>query len=230
MQNVFIFDVAGVLRFYNGSAFFRWLDHTFHSPKNVSEVWKKWQNLRNIDAIDEHEFYSNFFRDIGVSESKMPEKVFYAKFFSDYVKDNKQILNFIKSYLYGKVELYIFSNLSRIDLEKNKEKIGFEYLFKKCIYSFDLGVKKPDITFFEKGLELIEHPGKDCIYFDDQLKNKENAEKLGIKFYQYTNFNQFLKDLRPYSLDLQTSAPRPTNLATTQEASKYAKTRSNQQT
>ncbi len=195
MRNVIIFDIVGVLRIYNNDSFNDWLKTTFHISNDIKPIWKKWQDLRDIDELNEHEFYSNFLKDVAISESKLPEELFYKKFFEDCVRDDEKILKFIEYNLYGKYRLYIFSNFSRIDLKKYREKFDFEKFFDKCVYSCDIKVKKPNIEFFEKGLKIIDHNGNECIFFDDQLKSKTNSEKVGIKFIQYLNYDQFIKDL-----------------------------------
>lgn len=195
MKKAIIFDIVGVLRRYDNQLFNNWLREKFRVSQDIESVWKKWQDLRDVDEINEHQFYSNFLKDVGISEAKLPEELFLGKFFNDCVRDDEQILKFIEENLQGKYKLYIFSNFSRIDLKKYREKIDFEKFFDKCVYSCDIKVKKPSVEFFEKGLKMIGHRGNECIFFDDQLKNKENAEKVGIKFIQYFDYDQFVKNL-----------------------------------
>ena len=195
MRNVIIFDIGGVLRIYNNNTFNDWLKTTFNITKGIVPIWKKWQNLRDIDKIDEHEFYSKFLSDIGISNIELSEHDFYNKFFEDCITTNDKIFSFIENNLFGKYELYIFSNMSRIEVIEHRKKVNYEKFFNKCIYSFDIKVLKPDINFFKKGLELIGHVGEECIFIDDKIKNKINSEKSGIKFIQYTDYNKFLKDI-----------------------------------
>lgn len=195
MRNIIIFDIGGVLRIYDNDSFNDWLKKTFNINKEIRPIWKKWRDLMNIDKIDEHEFYSNFLKDVNIPELKFPEEQFYNKLFEEYVKDDEKILKFIENNLYQKYRLYIFSNISRIDIRKYREKVDFEKFFDKCIYSYDIKTIKPTIEFFKKALKLIGHLGSKCVFFDDQLKSKENSEKVGIKFIQHINHEQFIKDL-----------------------------------
>jgi len=200
MKNVIIFDIGGVLRIYNNNSFNDWLKNTFNITKDVRSIWKKWQKLLLTDKIDEHEFYSDLLKELDISGSELSEEQFYKKLFEDYIKDDKQIFKFIENNLYQKYKLYIFSNFSKIEIRKFREKIDFEKFFDKCIYSCDIKTIKPDIEFFKKALALIGHRGNECIFFDDQLKNKKNSEKIGIKYIQYLNYDQFVKDFNKLKL------------------------------
>lgn len=200
MRNVIIFDIGGVLRIYNNNSFNDWIKDTFKVKKNVRPVWKKWQRLLQTDEVNEHEFYSSLLKELFIPESELSEERFYNKLFDDYISDNKQILEFIKGNLYKKYKLYIFSNFSRMEIRKYRKKIDFEKFFDKCIYSCDIKRIKPDIEFFKRALDAIGHQGSECIFFDDQLKNKKNSEKVGIKFIRYVNYDQFIKNLKKLKL------------------------------
>ncbi len=200
MRNFIIFDIGGVLRIYNNSAFNDWLKTTFNITKAIEPIWKKWQDLRDIDEIDEHEFYSNFLKDVELDNSKLSEHDFYKKFFDDCVTTNHDLFNFIEKRLYGIYKLCIFSNMSRIEVREHKKKIDYEKYFDKCIYSYMIKTLKPDINFFKKGLKLIGHAGEECIYIDDKIKNKENSEKVGIKFIQYIDYDNFIESMKSLKL------------------------------
>ena len=192
MRKVIIFDLGGVLEVHNEIPFLNYIKSKFNLKEDIYPIYKEITYLRDIDKIDEHEFFKRFSKRININIS---EKEFYDTYYKNYVKQNFNVLNFIKKELFGKYELFIFSNNSRIHIRKFKQVTNFEKLFNKCIYSYDIKVKKPDIKFFKRGLKLIKHSGSECIFFDDQLKSKENSQKVGIKFIQYKNLNKLKKDL-----------------------------------
>jgi len=193
MRNVILFDFGGVLEIHGVASFCDWLKEEFNLSSDILPIYKKWEYLRDIDELDEHEFHKRFTKDVGIDIS---EDDFYNEYYSNHVKQCFDVLDFIEKELFGKYDLFIFSNNSRITVNKFQEKTGFERLFNKCVYSYYLHTQKPDIEFFRKGLELIGHDGEECIFFDDQIKSKENSEKLGIKFIQYKDLDQLKKDLK----------------------------------
>ena len=200
MKNVIIFDVGNVIMLYKNKAFNDWLNHKFNGTKEIAPIWKKWLNLGDLDKISANEFYTGFLKEVGIDQNNLSEKEFFGKFFGDYVLTNEKILKFIKDFFFNKYELYIFSNMNKNEIIENNLKSNYESFFKKCVYSCNIKLKKPDIEFYQKALELIGHKGEECIFFDDNIKNKENAEKTGIKFVQYIDFNKFLTDVKELKL------------------------------
>lgn len=200
MKNVIIFDIVGVLRNYDNDDFYKWLGKTFNIDKDIKAVWKKWQRLRDVDKIDEHIFYKNFLSDLGISQKEINDEEFYRKFYTDYVSDNYDILKFIEKNLHKKYELFLFTNASRIDIRDFAKKYDFRKIFKNCVCSYELKTRKPEAEFFQKGLAQIGHAGKECIFFDDQIKSKIPSEKQGIKFIQYLDFEKFIADLKSLEL------------------------------
>ncbi|EKE06878.1 MAG: Haloacid dehalogenase superfamily, subfamily IA, variant 3 with third motif having DD or ED [uncultured bacterium] len=200
MPKAIIFDIGGVLRFYDNHTLNNWLKDTFNLDKDaedIYEIWRTWNNLRNIDAIDEHEFYEKILNELKININDLSEKDFYQKVAS-VVTENNQMWEFLKNNLYGKFKLYIFSNFSKRDIKDFQEATDFEKYFDKCIYSCEIKVRKPDLNFFQKGLELIGEKAEDCIFIDDKLKNTEASTKFGIKSILYTNFENFQEEITSY--------------------------------
>ncbi len=193
MRKVLLFDLGGVLEIHNTDSFLNWIKNKFSINKDIKPIYSRLVYLRDIDEINEHQFFQNFIEEINVDIS---EEDFYNEYYENHVHQSYDVLNFIENELLNKYELYIFSNNSRINIQRFKNKINFEKLFKKCIYSYDLKTKKPNQEFFRKGLKIINHKGSECLFFDDQLKSKENSEKVGIKFIQYTTLNKLKQDLK----------------------------------
>jgi len=197
MRDILIFDYGGVIESHHTKSFCEWIKKKFSIQGEVWSIFKKYENLRDLGKIDKHELYSLLTKELDINLS---EKEFYSEYFKNHVKTHFEVLEFIEKELFGRYELYLFSNNSQINVDMLRNKVDFEKLFNKCIYSFNLGVRKPDLEFFKKGLSLIGHKGEECIFFDDQVKSKENAEKNGIKFIQYTSIDGLKKSLRNLKL------------------------------
>ena len=197
MRTVLIFDLGGILEIHDIDSFCNWIKNKYSIYEDIKPIYKKWEYLRDVDKIDEHEFYQKFIDEIKISLS---EEEFYQEYYTNHVHQCLDMLKFIENKLFGKYELYIFSNNSKINIRKFQDKINYEKLFKKCVYSFDLKTKKPALEFFKKGLKIINHKGDECIFIDDQLKSKINSEKLGIKFIQYINLDKLKLDLKSLNI------------------------------
>jgi len=196
MRKFIIFDLGGILEIHDVDGFCKWIKKKFKLRYEVKEIYSTYKRigyLLDTDEIDEREFYKRFTSEMGI---KIPYEEFYKRYFTYHVKQCRDVLEFIKESLFERYEIYIFSNNSRINVRNFKKKIDFEKLFDKCIYSYDLHIKKPDIDFFKNGLKIIGHKGEECIFIDDQIKSKEPSESMGIKFILYKNLNQLKKDLK----------------------------------
>lgn len=197
MRKIIIFDLGGILEHHDIDSFCNWIKNKFNIDKDIKPVYKEIEIFVDTGKIDQHEFFKRFTEAINISIS---EEEFWEEYYKNHVIQFYDNLNFIKDELFGKYELFMFSNYAKAHREKFKAKYDYEALFKKCIYSFDIGVKKPDPFFFEKGLELINHKGEECIFIDDQLKSKEPSEKTGIKFIQFVDLEKLKSDLKELKL------------------------------
>ncbi|MFA6064733.1 MAG: HAD-IA family hydrolase [archaeon] len=188
-----IFDVGGVIALHNTPKFAEYLRKKYKISHDFSVDHKQLVIQRDLGKIDEHEFIRKLSRKLKV---KINEKEFYKIELEKILQVNKPLIKFIKTKLYKKKELFVFSNNSAVNVKTYSRRIKYEKYFEKCIYSFDLGLRKPDKRFFKNALKLIGKKGKDCIFIDDQLKSKKSAESFGITFVQYKNLSQLKKDLK----------------------------------
>ena len=75
-----------------------------------------------------------------------------------------------------------------------KKATDFESIFDKIIVSFKEKIKKPNKLFFEKA--LIGLKPEECVYVDNKEDFAKAAENLGMKIIVYTNYEDFMKDIK----------------------------------
>lgn len=75
------------------------------------------------------------------------------------------------------------------------EEVGLGKLFDSGFFSADLGVSKSDPTFFEEIAKELNVPLTGLHYWDDDPKNIEVAEKLGVKGHVYTTPEKFEEEV-----------------------------------
>ncbi len=86
-----------------------------------------------------------------------------------------------------KYNIYLFSNSNKIHIDhidiEFREKYGFEFpsLFKKQFYSHEINMRKPDLSSFEKVIQLSGIKPEETLFIDDLEENIEGAEKAGLK-------------------------------------------------
>jgi putative hydrolase of the HAD superfamily len=75
--------------------------------------------------------------------------------------------------------------------------MGFEKIFNKTYFSYEIGHKKPDKKFFEfifndlNKREEIEP--QEIMFWDDKKSNVISAKEIGWQSFLYTNFDEFYK-------------------------------------
>lgn len=83
--------------------------------------------------------------------------------------------------------LYLLSNTDAIHIQYFKQKVGkefyevFENCFKKIYYSFEMGLRKPDVAIFERVLEEQNLLASQTLFVDDKLENIQAAKKTGLQ-------------------------------------------------
>jgi len=83
--------------------------------------------------------------------------------------------------------VYLFSNTNKIHIERLHRKfkaehgIDFPSLFVKDYYSHEIHERKPDLSSYQKVIELSGIKPEESIFIDDLEKNIIGAQKVGLK-------------------------------------------------
>jgi epoxide hydrolase-like predicted phosphatase len=86
---------------------------------------------------------------------------------------------------------YLLSNTNKIHVERYFQRLyerygvyGYDHLFEKTYFSYELKMRKPDIRIFELVLKDNDLKPEETLLIDDFNENIESARKLGIITYQ----------------------------------------------
>ena len=77
-----------------------------------------------------------------------------------------------------------------------EEKFDYHRLFHSVMYSFEVGVCKPDPKAFQLILDKLRVNPAECPFIDDNMVNIEAAKKLGINGIQFKNPVQLREELK----------------------------------
>lgn len=64
--------------------------------------------------------------------------------------------------------------------------LGYDDLFDVSCYSYELGVAKPDPSFFRRAADLIGSEPSEILFVDDSVKNVEGARTAGMSAIHWT--------------------------------------------
>ena len=89
--------------------------------------------------------------------------------------------------LAGKYRMFLLTNTDEIHISHFEHKVGqsfssdFYQCFEKVYYSYEMGLRKPDIEIFNRILHKHDLSPKRTLYIDDKKENTDAAASLGIQ-------------------------------------------------
>ena len=105
-----------------------------------------------------------------------------------------ELLDFIKSELKPYYKLGILSDANSGTREKVKPYIDFS-LFASVIFSYEVGMCKPDPNIFRLALNRLCVKPEETIFIDDRKHNVAGAIDVGMQAILYEEFGPFKRDL-----------------------------------
>lgn len=187
-----IFDFGGVL----GSDANSWtndadvLEKTGLSSDEITRLFLyHWRHLK----VGEEDLQT-FFEDIAKRSNKPIAVSLLRDLYHRNIVINREILDLVKQ-LDQDYALYILANESLEGMNVKKEKFDLHNYFLEIFNSAELGVSKPDQKLFFTVLKKINTSADRVLFIDDQEKNINAAQKLGIKSVLFTGSKQLQEEL-----------------------------------
>ena len=181
-NNIYVFDMGKVITkparvdlMYQSSemscSYSEFKTH-FYKSKEADDVYK--------GVISDDEFFEYIRKNCGSTKSTEELKRLYNQ--------NKggiynETINAIKQLKESGNEIYLLSNLKKIDFEYLKENVDLN-LFNILFLSYRLGMSKPHEDIFRYVIDVF--GTNEFYFFDDSRENIEAARSLGIYAYQTT--------------------------------------------
>ncbi|MCD0489745.1 HAD-IA family hydrolase [Pedobacter sp. MC2016-14] len=81
------------------------------------------------------------------------------------------------------------------------EKFKLHLCFDAFISSCEVKMRKPDPGIFKLAMGIAQVSAEQCVYFDDRMMFVNTAQKLGIKAFQHTSFEDTKKTLERLKTD-----------------------------
>ncbi len=154
-------------------------------PK-LKEIMEK---VRKPGAEKAFNYWQPVLREWGVemSESEFWDYCFSAE------KPSERMISFAKLLRSKGVKVFILSNNFKERAEYYSHYPWIHDAVDKVYFSFQTGHRKPDPRAWEMLLSENNLRAGECIYFDDDKKNVQAAENIGIKSFLFTNEEELEK-------------------------------------
>lgn len=191
----FVFDLGGVIV----------------KPMNLETIYKsfRWK-------ISFEEFLQKFTSSeeaIALHKGLMTTEEYFS-YLTQFITDNLSFSNFLESYkkskqgVYENVlsllkklkssgnKVYLLSNIRKLDFDIFKVNYDIT-LFDELFLSYDLALLKPSKEIYEYVITKLNTSPENIYFFDDNIRNVEEANACGINAYQVTgeNINDIFKKI-----------------------------------
>lgn len=184
MIKAVIFDCYGVLTTGKWQAFWSSLP----SSKQQEEA-RKLNRAYDGGYIGRADFFAQLSNLTNITEEKISQELL-----NDQYEKNIQLLELIKSLKYN-YKISILSNIATNWIKEEFLTAGEQKLFNDMLFSFEVGITKPDPRIFKLACARLGVAPEECVLVDDIARYCSAAEALGMKAVVYQNFEQFRSEL-----------------------------------
>lgn len=96
----------------------------------------------------------------------------------------------------------LLSNINILHFEHIKKTFPLLFAFHNIITSFELGLRKPKPSIYQKTLEILGVSPDNALYIDDRPELIESARGLGIRGFVFKDVEQLKKDLITWGINI----------------------------
>lgn len=195
MKKVILFDVDGVL--LNGESFAHSMEKDHGISYDMVQPFFRGSFPATISGdADLKEIISPYLKVWGWKGSV---EDFLDYWFKAEHKIDQPLVEHIQDLRARGVKCFLATNQERYRAAYILEKIGFRDAFDGTFISSELGVKKPDLKFFEQVHEKLLPIEKESILFwDDLEENVLAARGYGFVAEIYTSFEDYIQKMKKY--------------------------------
>lgn len=169
--------------------------------------WLRLRNLKREGAIAkasddvDHDIidWGEFAARLGEVTGQTKEEVL-----SDFERNaivDRELVDFIAG-LAENYKIGLLSNAQSAYLRGILTDHDLERLFHHVVISSEVGMTKPNPEIFRHMLEKLDVVPAEAIFIDDNVKNTEAAEKVGIRGVQYADLHKLKQDLASLGVKL----------------------------
>lgn len=191
MITTIIFDLSSVyLEGIVGSH--KYFEKEIDTPVSDEYFYNEDFNKFMTGQLTEDEYWKSVIKENSWDISTNKLKSAARKNFTE-IKGTREIIESLQRKGY---KLGLLSNHAREWIEYCELTYDYHKLFDKIVYSYAVGVSKPNKDIFLSLLKKLRVKPQECLFIDDYIKNIETAKELGMETIQFTS----AKDLKEHLL------------------------------
>ena len=198
-----VFDLDGVF-FLNGTEnFIKNVNERFNVSKDDAiQCYKKSDEMNKFYKTGKwngNQYWTWFIKKLEIDSTKDE----LLELLSEGYAINKQALNLCRKLRIKGYKTLICSNNFPERIEILNRKFNFLKEFNIRIFSFEVGFLKPDEKIFKILCDNSKLKSNEIFFADDNEKNVEATRKFGINSVLYTNFDEFVNELKKLGVEVE---------------------------
>ena len=193
---VIFFDIGGVLlHIHPDKMISRISDITgINNEKVRASFPEKGHDIYEKGKMTNDEWYQTF-KSALLNNSSLTEEKFWAAWAMILGEESKVIDILIELKKYYKIWLLSNTNPKHIQDELDNKYI-FPKLVDGAIYSYDVGLRKPNKSIYIRACELANVNPAESVFIDDLIENIDGAKKIGINGIHFTGIEALSESLK----------------------------------
>jgi len=190
------FDIGGVLLYLHPERTLHHLHLCTGLSENILEEAFLKENHQTYETgeLTDEKFFNNY-----KSSLPQPNGLVENDFFTAWLKligkptgTMEVAQNLTRTY-----PVWLVSNTNPCHIRYGESK-GYFHDFTGAVYSYEIGVRKPNKKFFKKALELTGATAQSTLFIDDRLENIQTAQELEFITIHYLSDKQMERDLKDF--------------------------------
>lgn len=179
---ILMFDLGGVIEQHNFDDMAKYVSNKYNVNSDLFHgVMLKYLRMNDKCSINDGTLIKKINLDTGLN---LTYEEFYNIYFK-FVKTNYKMTDFLERLSAGGYRLALFSNTRHRHLRESEKRCNFKEVFDWIFISQMFGTRKPELKYYKLVLKKMGVKAENCIFIDDKNRNREPADKLGIKFILY---------------------------------------------
>ena len=162
----------------------------------AEEIRKYFDGVRNfrldLGEESEQDFYMRMIKELGLSAD---DRIVFEDYLFDLYEVNRELIDFIKQSR-PKIKPALCSNFSGTLRPLIRDKYKIENLFDVIVVSSEVKMLKPQAEIYQLTLQQLGVTPQEALFIDDQEKNVEGAEVVGMRGIIYKNTAQTLPQIK----------------------------------
>jgi len=149
----------------------------------------EWTEKLDLGLVNGREFHKAFREFVG----EVFSYDYFKKIWQEMFSPIRPMINLLPE-LKKNYRLVMLSNTDPLHIEYIEKAFGFFHYFEHLIFSYDVGMVKPDAGIFRFALEKAGCEAWEAVFVDDNLKNVETAREVGLIGIHFRGYEAFIDD------------------------------------